>query len=113
MIERSGGGQPGFGAPSVSIGLRELLDAAPDVIFCCDARGNFVWLSAAVESLCGQRSADLLGRSFTKIVPAPHRAHIARNWMQRSRALNSEPATDFVKIAGAHGTEIWVAVRSK
>ena len=27
--------------PSASIGLRELLDGAPDVIFCCDTDGHF------------------------------------------------------------------------
>jgi PAS domain S-box-containing protein len=113
MIERSGGGQPGFsGAPNVSIGLRELLDAAPDVIFCCDARGNFVWLSAAMESLCGQRSADLLGRSFTKVVPSPQRRHLAHAWTKRARHLDQSAHTDVTLVVGQDSREKWVSIRS-
>jgi PAS domain S-box-containing protein len=114
MIERTGGGQPGFsGAPSVSIGLRELLDAAPDVIFCCDAKGHFVWLNAAMESLCGQRSSDLLGRSFTKVVPSPYRSHLAHGWMKRLQHTSTDVATDVTKVISQDGREHWVSVRSK
>ena len=114
MIERSGGGQPGFaGAPQVSIGLRELLDAAPDVIFCCDAKGHFVWLSHATEALVGAKSADLLGRSYSKLVPVPQRGHLARRVLKRARHLQSEPAVDVVKVVTQDGRELWMSIRSR
>ena len=40
------------------IGLRELLDASPDAIFCCDLEGRWNWLSPAIESFTGQKPGD-------------------------------------------------------
>ncbi len=113
MIERFGGGQPGMSsAPQVSIGLRELLDATPDVIFCCDANGRFVWLNLAVETVCGSKASDLLGRSFAKLVPPPHRGHVARRFLKRARHLQLDPAVDVVKIVAMDGREVWLSLRT-
>ena len=110
MIERTGGGS---GAPQVSIGLRELLDAAPDVIFCVDDKGRLVWLNAAADTLTGAKGSDLLGRSFSKLVPTPHRGHIARRFLKRARHLQTEPALDVVKIVSLDGREVWLSLRSR
>src|SRR5947208_15884304 len=110
MIERTGGG---LGAPQVSIGLRELLDAVPDVIFCIDDKGRFVWLNAAAETLSGAKASDLLGRSFSKLVPTPNRGHIARRFLKRARHLHAEPALDVVKIVSQDGCEVWLSLRSR
>jgi len=110
MIERTGGGA---GAPQVSIGLRELLDAVPDVIFCCDDKGRFVWLNAAAETLTGAKAADLLGRSFSKLVPSPHRGHLARRFLKRARHLVADPAVDVARIIAQDGREVWMSLRSR
>ncbi len=110
MIERIGGGA---GAPQVSIGLRELLDAVPDVIFCCDDKGRFVWLNAAAETITGAKAADLLGRSFSKLVPTPHRGHLARRFLKRARHLVADPAVDVAKIVAQDGRDVWVSLRSR
>jgi len=114
MIERFGGGQPGMsGAPQVSIGLRELLDATPDVIFCCDSKGRFVWLNNAVETLSAGKASELLGRSYAKLIPPPHRGHLARKFMKRARHLVSDPALDVAMIVTQEGREVWMAIRSR
>ena len=110
MIERTGGGA---GAPQVSIGLRELLDAAPDVIFAVDDKGRFVWLNAAAETLSGAKGSDLLGRSFSKLVPSPNRGHIARRFLKRARHLQADPELDVVKIISQDGREVWLSLRSR
>ena len=43
-IPQRSGFSPVF-APA--IGLREVLEAAPDLIFCCDATGRFAWASSS------------------------------------------------------------------
>jgi PAS domain S-box-containing protein len=114
MFERHGSGQPSFsGAPNVSIGLRELLDAAPDIIFCCDQQGRFQWVSAATEAIAGVKASDLLGNSFTKLVPLPYRNHIARRYIRRARGLKSDPTTDVTRVQTAAGQEVWLSVRSR
>ena len=64
---RAGAGMPAF-APA--IGLREVLEVAPDLVFCCDAHGRFVWASSAFELLAGYRASDLVGSVFVHILPA-------------------------------------------
>ncbi|MEO5617044.1 MAG: response regulator [Candidatus Eisenbacteria bacterium] len=114
MIERTGGGQPGMsGAPQVSIGLRELLDATPDVIFCCDDKGRFVWLNNAVEALSAGKASELLGRSYAKLVAPPQRRHLARRFLKRARHLQTEPALDIAKIITQEGKEAWFSIRTR
>ncbi|HTO91909.1 MAG TPA: response regulator [Candidatus Sulfotelmatobacter sp.] len=114
MFERHGSGQPAFsGAPTISIGLREVLDAAPDIIFCCDQQGRFQWMSAAIDAVAGVRASDLLGSSFTRLVPLPYRNHLARRYLRRARNLKSDAHLDITRIQNAAGQEVWLAVRSR
>ena len=45
------------------IGLRDVLSGAPDVVFCCDHDGRWVWVSPSIEHLVGHKPADLIGSS--------------------------------------------------
>lgn len=91
------GGQPGSSpAPNVTIGARELIEAAPDILFACDEHGRFQWLNAAVESHLGKRPADLLGRSFLDLVPEGGRKEAARFYVRQNREQVELTSCDLV-----------------
>ena len=69
---RAGNGMPAF---DPAIGLREVLEAAPDLVFCCDAWGRVAWASGSFESLTGYRTNDLVGVSFATLLHPCERAH--------------------------------------
>ncbi len=77
------------GAPASAsapvIGLREVLEMAPDLVFCCDATGRFAWASPAFEHLTGHRGSDLVGTPALRLVTPEQRAHVARFFLRQSR----------------------------
>ena len=102
---------PGI-APAPTIGLREMLDASPDVIFCCDAKGRMQWLSAATEALIGSRSSDLLGRPVSVLLTPPERARIGRRLVRQGRSR--EGAIDEVlTLTGLDARKVQVQVRAR
>src|SRR5258706_6399032 len=60
-------GPPAF-APA--IGLREVLEASPDLMFSTDAWGRLVWASSAFESFTGKRVKDCVGTPCTNLLVA-------------------------------------------
>jgi PAS domain S-box-containing protein len=111
MFDKPWQGSPsGSSAPHVTIGARELIEAAPDLIFCCDADGRFQWLNSAVESHLGQRAADLLGRSFLSIVTESERRSIARFYLRQRRRANEMTSTD-LRLVSTEGHETWFNAR--
>src|SRR5437867_3484038 len=54
--------------PPAPMGLRDVLAGAPDVIFCCDQEGRWVWISPSIEALVGYRPADLIGHLCTGLI---------------------------------------------
>ena len=46
-----------------SIGLREVLESSPDLVFSIDPYGRLVWASTAFESLTGRRVKDAVGQA--------------------------------------------------
>ncbi len=79
---RAGVHMPAF-APA--IGLREVLEAAPDLVFCCDSWGRFVWASTTFELLAGYRPSDLLGALFVHLVATSDRRGVLRHFLQQAR----------------------------
>src|SRR5439155_27170071 len=75
-----------------SIGLRDVLDAAPDLIFACDAAGRFLWLNLAAETLCGRSRVQLVGRKFIAVLPGYDRRRVLL-------AIGKEPPTGAVVTA--------------
>jgi PAS domain S-box-containing protein len=101
MLDKPWQGSPsGSQPPHVTIGARELIDSAPDIIFCCDAEGRFQWLNSAVESHLGMRAADLLGGSFLSLVTESERRRIARFFIRQRRHATELAATDLHLCSG-------------
>src|SRR5437870_1734960 len=84
------------GAP---IGLRELLEATPDMVFCCDQSGRFQWLNAPVESQTGLPMAHPLGQPFTDIL-APESRSAAQFTADFLSSLSHEIRTPMSGILG-------------
>jgi PAS domain S-box-containing protein len=90
-------------APAPVIGLREVLEMAPDLVFCCDAAGRFAWASPAFETLTGHRASDLVGTPAIRLVPAEERGHVSRHfWKQlRRHQATSERTLTLLRADGA------------
>jgi two-component system, sensor histidine kinase and response regulator len=96
---------PAAGASSAlgPISLREMLDAAPDTIFCCDGEGHVSWLSHSFETLTGRNAADQIGRPVQGlIVPGAYTA-IARNFLRQRRRRISAATVEIPLITSAGG----------
>src|SRR5712692_9294471 len=63
---------------STPIGLRELLDASRDAIFCCDIEGRWNWLGPAIEVFTGIRPSDMIGTFCTDVVSPADRFRFLR-----------------------------------
>ncbi|MFN8589467.1 MAG: response regulator [Candidatus Eisenbacteria bacterium] len=104
---RTGATTPAF-APV--IGLRDVLSAAPDLVFCCDAHGRFVWVSAAFELLAGYRPSDLVGSAFAHLVPESGRPGVLRHFARQAR--RGSPFTErTMSILRRDGSSVQVSVR--
>src|SRR5712692_6588741 len=88
---------------STPIGLRELLDAMPDVVFACDAAGRFEWLNPAVERLLGFKAAELLNRPFASLIDPLTRVSAVRAF--RRMALRQSPELQRVVRLLSLGTQ--------
>jgi PAS domain S-box-containing protein len=106
-IPQRSGFSPAF-APA--IGLREVLEAAPDLIFCCDSSGRFVWASSAFESFAGWRASDIVGQSFVALIPAMDHLRVTRFFLRQARRGRPQSAGDFVLLR-RDGTRVDVSAR--
>jgi two-component system, sensor histidine kinase and response regulator len=106
-ISQRSGFSPVF-APA--IGLREVLEAAPDLIFCCDAAGRFAWASSTFEYFAGWRASDLVGQSFAALIPASDRMRVMRFFRRQLRHSRPQSAGDFVLLR-RDGTRVDVSAR--
>jgi len=104
---RAGHQVPAF-APA--IGLREVLEASPDLVFCCDAWGRFAWVSASFESLAGWRASELVGQPFTKLLPAAERAGAVRAFLKQRRRSSPVASRD-LELQRGDGVAVSLAVR--
>jgi PAS domain S-box-containing protein len=112
MFGKPAGSHPAHGMQSMAaIGLRELLDSSPDVLFCCDALGRFQWLNSAFESLAHMRPGDALGQSFTTLLSRPHRRRATVRYSRLLRQSSVEPVTDEWTLEFADGRRLEVEAR--
>jgi PAS domain S-box-containing protein len=95
---------------SSPIGLRELLDATPDLLFACDAHGRFQWLNPALESLTGHRSSELINKPFTTILSENGRVSALRAFVRQGRSRASELRRTLT-LVGRDGGEMPVLAR--
>jgi PAS domain S-box-containing protein len=91
-------------------GLRELLDASPDVLFACDVDGELLWLSRAFETLTGCAAADQIGRHWSTLV-APHEARRVLRLVLRQRRRCIPVVELTLPLLAGEGREAWVAAR--
>jgi len=95
---------------SSPIGLRELLDATPDLLFACDAFGRFQWLNPALESLTGHRASELIHKPFTTILSANGRISALRAFVRQGRSRASELRRTLT-LVGRDGGEMQLLAR--
>lgn len=93
-----------------AIGLREVLEASPDLVFCCDAWGRFAWVSSAFESIAGWRPSELVGQPFAKVVPAPECAGVTRAALRQRRRSQTIVTRDLT-LRRSDGTSLPMTVR--
>ncbi len=91
----AGSGLPAF-APA--IGLREVLEAAPDLIFCCDSSGRFAWASSAFESFAGYRASDLVGQFVTRMLAPEDRLRMVRVFTRQMRQHRAQSGGTFTLL---------------
>src|SRR5690348_14085971 len=84
---------------SSPIGLRELLDATPDLVFACDALGRFQWLNPSLEPIVGQRPSDIIGKSFTSILSEADSVSTLRAFVRQCRNRTSEARRTLTVVA--------------
>ena len=99
-----------LGSHLVAPGLRELLDASPDLLFACDADGALLWLSRAFETLTGRVAADQIGRRWSTLV-VPHEVRRVARLFLRQRRRRTPVAEVALPLLASQGREVWVAAR--
>ena len=98
------------GSHPIGPGLRELIDASPDLLFACDADGALLWLSQAFETLTGRAAADQIGRPWSALV-APHEARRVLRLIVRQRRRRTAVVELALPLLTNEGRETWVAAR--
>lgn len=93
-----------------AIGLREVLESSPDLVFCCDAWGRFAWVSSSFEYLAGWRATELVGQPFTKLLPEPERAGAVRAFL-RQRRRSSPTAERGLTLVRSDGSKLELSAR--
>jgi PAS domain S-box-containing protein len=112
MSERSMPTRPAGLSGFAPIGLREMLDAAPEVLFACDADGRFQWLNPVITTLTGVRAADLIGQHYTVLLAPEERAHAVRHYLkQRDRQREVTERELTLTSTNGHGTRVLARVR--
>ncbi len=106
MTDKRAGSPAGNKGVSTStlIGLRELLDAAPDIVFACDPLGRFQWLNPALESITGRRPAELLGQPFTVLIAPRDRTRALRTFLEQKKKQTAKVSC-FLSLLAADKSE--------
>jgi len=111
MSEKSAGMQAGTSeSPLVPPGLREVLDASPDVLFACDAEGTLLWLNHAFELLTGRPASGQIGKPWSSAVAPQEVRRLVRMFLRQRRDRIPVVETPAPLLATG-GREVWVTVR--
>jgi PAS domain S-box-containing protein len=99
-----------MGSHLVVPGLRELLDASPDLFFACDADGALLWLSRAFDTLTGRAAADQIGRRWSTLIAPREAGRVARRVLRQRRRRT--PVIELaLPLLASQGREVWVTAR--
>lgn len=88
MTDRPRSSRPGLPAFAPAIGLREVLESSPDLVFSTDPWGRLVWASSAFEAFTGRRVRDCIGRPCSELVAPEYVRGVLRAFL----AGQDEPA---------------------
>src|SRR6185503_17742686 len=72
-----------------TIGLREVLEATPDLVFSTDAWGRLVWAAPTFESITGRKVKDCIGHPVLVLL-APTHSRAGRRAFVRARREQGE-----------------------
>ena len=110
MNDRNRRSRPLLPAFSPAIGLREVLDSTPDLVFSTDQWGRLVWASAAFEQFTGRRVKDCVGHLCSDlIIPADARG-IIRAFL-KGRRPGSQPFDRTFGLLRPDNTTLMVEAR--
>ena len=93
------------------IGLRDVLAGAPEVIFCCDHVGRWVWISPAIETLVGYKPDDLIGHVCTGLIAPVERMSAARHLLRLRRSKHQASNEYECSVMSLSGHVVRVAFR--
>jgi two-component system sensor histidine kinase/response regulator len=100
-------GPPPF-APT--IGLREVLEATPDLVFSTDAWGRLVWAAPTFESITGRKVKDCVGHPVLVLL-APAHARAGRRAFARARRTPGEPIAHRADVVKPDGRTVSLELR--
>ena len=89
MNDRLRSHRPGPPPFTPTIGLREVLEATPDLVFSTDAWGRLVWAAPAFESITGRKVKDCIGHPVLVLL-SPAFARTGRRVFVRVRRHQGE-----------------------
>jgi len=95
-------GPPPF-APT--IGLREVLESTPDLVFSTDAWGRLVWAAPAFESITGRKVKDCVGHPVLVLL-APTHARAGKRAFVRVRRTLGEAIVHHAEVVKPDGRTV-------
>lgn len=111
MSDRPRSSRPGLPAFAPAIGLREVLESSPDLVFSTDPWGRLVWASTAFETFTGRRVRDCIGRPCSELVAPADVPGIVRAFLKNqdeTRTLERH-----LELTRPDGTTFGVEVRGR
>jgi PAS domain S-box-containing protein len=95
---------------SPAIGLREVLDSTPDLVFSTDQWGRLVWASAAFEWFTGRRVKDCVGHVCSELILPTDVRGVVRAFL-KGRRPGSVPFDRTFGLLRPDGTTLMVESR--
>ena len=101
MSDRPRSSRPGLPAFAPAIGLREVLESSPDLVFSTDPWGRLVWASSAFEAFTGRRVRDCIGRPCAELIAPTHVVGLVRGFRRgQPHPVTLQRAVDLAKPDG-------------
>src|SRR5262245_11378753 len=93
-----------------TIGLREVLEATPDLVFSTDAWGRLVWAAPSFESITGRKVKDCIGHPVLVLLSPAH-AHGGRSAFARTRRGQGELVEHRAEVLKPDGRTVPIEMR--
>ena len=110
MNDRLRSHRPGPPPFAPTIGLREVLEATPDLVFSADAWGRLVWAGPAFESITGRKVKDCIGHPVLVLL-APTHARAGRRVFVHAHRSPGEAIAHFADVVKPDGRTVSLEMR--